>query len=620
MSPVAGEESRTEGKAADRSAPLRPPVRAALAGFLLFCLLFQLFIFTSFKPLYGILRILFYLELGLLAWAGLDFARRHKAAFLVLLLVAAVRIPFFIQGDGLLSMTDNALEAIQSLQMQDSHTAPAALLGSISHNGVIKHLMIAFLWDLTGPHYVVYPIFQTFLYLVFLGVLYALFGRAFDRRAAAALLLGQFFWLEILFDYSLFLRAGPYFEMLLVALIGAALFDFSFQSRGRLFLSAYFLAFSLYINQAAAFLILPFLAAALVVGIGRRAKPGLLPIVAGGLAAGAMLPVYRALFVPAISTGSWFRVKYLPWGDLLRPARLPAIAGQAAGDFVEVFRNLLGFEFRYAHRISPYFDYGREPESLRTGLGLLHGAGEILAVVVLAAGIVLAAQALRRGWRERRQGARLWIPLYFFFQLAAVLGRLVLLAPKPFLEPRHNLDLTILLVLSSFFAADALARRVRWTRRWTAGIVALSLILGLPSAFYFHKMARFKRVSYQSILGVLRENGVRYLAADFTIAHVIHFLTGRRIEVTDSIGPVIMDVALPEMTRAVEALPDEQKAYFFFRPSYPRVHALREKSRRSRDQLIRRLREKGIPYQAVRLKYYELIIPEASRLGVRPPR
>jgi len=272
-----------------------------------------------------------------------------------------------------------------------------------------------------------------------------------------------------------------------------------------------------------------------------------------------------------------------------------------------------------AHQISPYFTYGREPSSVRTGLGLLHIAGEVLAAVILAAGVVLAAKALRRGWRERKLSGLPWIPLYFFFQLSAVLGRLILLAPKPFVEPRHNLDLTLLLVLSSFFAADALARRVRWTRGWTAGIVALSLALGLPSAFYFHKMARFKRVSYQSILGVLRENGVKYLAADFTIAHVIHFLTGRRIEVTDSIGPVMMDVAFPEMNRAVEALPDEQKAYFFFRPSYPRVHAIQAKSQRSRDQLIHRLREKGIPYKAVRLKFYELIIPESSRLGARPP-
>jgi len=620
MSPVAGGGERAEAKTAAPAAPLRPPVRAALAGFFLFCVLFQIFVFSQFQPLYGILRALFYLELGLLAWAGLDFARRHKTAFLVLLLVVAVRIPFFLQGDGLLSRTDNALEAIQSLQMRDSPTAPAALLGSIGHNGVIKHLMVAFLWDLPGPRYVIYPIFQTVLYLVFLAVLYSLFGRVFNRRASAALLLGQLFCLEVFFDYSLFLRAAPYFEMLLTALIGAAVFDFNFKSRSRLFLAAYWLAFSLYINQAAAFLILPFLAAALIVGLSRRIRPGLLPVLAGGLAAGAMLSVYRAFFVTAAATtGAWFKVKYLPWRDLLRPSRIPAIAGQAATDFVEVFRNLLGFEFRYAHRISPYFGYGREPETLRSGLGLLHSAAEILAALLLAAGIVLAARALRRGWRERRQRAGPWIPLYFFLQLAVVLGRMILLAPKPFLEPRHNLDLALLLVLSGFFAIDALARRVRWTRAWTAGLVALSLALGLPSAFYFHKMARFKRDSYGLIMAALRDNGVKYLAADFTIAHVIYFLSGRTIEVTDSIGPVTMDIALSEMTKAVDALPDEKKACLFFRPSYPRVHAIRAKSQRSRDQLVHRLRDKGIPFKAIRLKFYELIVPEASRLFAHPP-
>ncbi|MDD8025182.1 MAG: hypothetical protein PHI34_01620 [Acidobacteriota bacterium] len=603
------------------SSPAPKPIaaRAALGGFFLFCLLFQVFIITQGKPLYGILRVLFFAELGLVAWAGWDLARRHKAAFLVLLLVVGVRLPFFFQSDGLLFMTDNALEAVQSLQIQDSHTAPAVLLGSIGHNGVIKHLMVAFLWDVTGRHYLVYPIFQTVLYLVFLAVLFALFGRYFDRRASAALLIGHFACLEVFFDYSLFLRAGPYFEMLLTALIGAALFDFEFKNRPRLFLSLYFLAFSLYINQAAAFFVLPFLAAAGIVGISKRAKASLLPVLAGGLAVGAFLPIYRMFFVHvARTTGSWFHVKYLPLSDLLRPARIPAILGQAVRDFVAVFRNLIGYEFRYAHTISPSFRFEPESEAVRTGLGILYTVGEILFTALLAAGIFLAARALRRGWRDRRQGLP-WIPLYFFLQLAFIFARLILMNPMPFVEPRHNLDLALLLVLSAYWVVDALIRSLRWTRAGTAGVVLLSLLLGLPSTFTFYKTARFKRASYEKIVGVLRDNGVKYLATDFTIAHVIYFLTGRKIEVTDSIGPVIMDVALSEMTRAVDALPDEKKAYLFFRPSYPRVHGLRERSGRSRDQLIRRLRDTGIRYRDIRLEFYELIIPEASRLYAPAP-
>jgi polyphosphate kinase 2 (PPK2 family) len=120
-------------------------------------------------------------------------------------------------------------------------------------------------------------------------------------------------------------------------------------------------------------------------------------------------------------------------------------------------------------------------------------------------------------------------------------------------------------------------------------------------------------------MALLRDNGVKYLAADFTIAHVIYFLSRRAVEVTDSIGPVVMDIALPGMTRAVDALPDERKAYLYFRPSYPRVHAIRVRSQRSRDQVVRRLRDKGIPFRDVRLKFYELIIPDGSRLYARPP-
>jgi hypothetical protein len=622
MKDPTGTETRPPDATAKADSPPaleRTPVRAALGGFFLFCLLFQVFVFTQFKPLYGILRILFYAELGLVVWAGLALARRRKAALLVLLLVVGVRIPFFLQSDGLMFMTDNALEAVQSLQMQDSHTAPAVLLGSIGHNGVLKHLMVAFLWDVAGRHYVVYPIFQTFLYLVFLAVLYALFGRFFDRRVSAILLIGHFAWLEVFFDYSLFLRAGPYFEMLLLALIGAAAFDFELQSRARLFLSAYFLAFSLYINQAAAFFIVPFLAAALAVSISKRAKPALLPVLAGGLAAGAFLPIYRVFFVHVVpTTGNWFHVKYLPLADLLRPSRIPAILGQAGRDFVSVFRNLLGYEFRYAHSISPYFEFERESTAVRTGWGVLYAAGEVLFALVLAAGILLAAKALRRGWRDRRRGLP-WIPLYFFFQLAVVFVRLILMNPMPFIEPRHNLDLALLLILSTYLVVDSLVRSFRWTRAGTAGVILLTLLLGMPAAFYFYKTARFKRVSYDRIIGILRDNGVKYLAADFTIAHVIYFLTGRAVEVTDSIGPVSMDVALHEMTRAVDALPDGQKAYLYFRPSYPRARVFREKSLRSRDQLVRRLRENNIPYQDIRLKFYELIVPAASRLYARPP-
>ena len=194
-----------------------------------------------------------------------------------------------------------------------------------------------------------------------------------------------------------------------------------------------------------------------------------------------------------------------------------------------MFRNLLGFEFHSAYAASPGFGFAPESAAVRKVLGGLHGAGDIVWTALLVLGVVLSARALRRGWRGRREGLP-WIPIWFFFQLAAVFIRLVLMSPAPFVEPRHNLDLALLLVLSAFFAVDALARSVRWTRAWTAGIVLLALLLGLPSAFYFHKTARFKRISYKRIVNALRDNGVKYLAADFSLAYVIHFLTGRAVE------------------------------------------------------------------------------------------
>jgi hypothetical protein len=140
----------------------------------------------------------------------------------------------------------------------------------------------------------------------------------------------------------------------------------------------------------------------------------------------------------------------------------------------------------------------------------------------------------------------------------------------------------------------------------------------MPSGFYFLKTARFKSESYPKIFTVLRDHGVRYLAADFTIANALYFLSHQQIQVTDSIGPVIMDIVKPEMRLRVDEIADDRKAYLFMTTSYPRVNGIRVMGEWSKYYVLTRLRSKRIAFKIVDLGFYELIIPDNSRLDPKP--
>jgi len=95
-----------------------------LINFFAITAIFQIYLITQFAFLYPLLKVLFYLEMLGLLFAAIITSWKKKAFFFALLLIIAIRIPFYLQGDGLIFHSDNALEALQPLEIQDTHRAP----------------------------------------------------------------------------------------------------------------------------------------------------------------------------------------------------------------------------------------------------------------------------------------------------------------------------------------------------------------------------------------------------------------------------------------------------------------------------------------------------------------
>jgi len=578
---------------------------------------YQVLALTRWRPLYFALEALSFLDAALalrLAWRAL---RRDKLMSFVVLAVILVRLPFLAMPSGLMGNSDNAVEAIQSLQIRDTHLVPPYLLGTVTQHGVFRHLLIAFLWDVIGPGYLSFVLVQMLLYLAFLALLYVIGGRFFGRKTLAVLLTAHFAFIEVLFDFSLFLRGGTYLEVLVFALLGMALFDFDLRDRGRTLLAAFFLAFSVGINPFGLFLVLPFAAAILLLRAGGRGLWASLPRLAAGAAGGAVLLAARLLLpAPAVDTGNWFQIQILPLARL-RPDRWPELIGPWWRSLRACFRNVLGFEFRYAADIAPRFSFRPEPESLRRGLAVGHDILSALLAIVLAAGIVLAVLRLRRAVRASRTGGAkpAWIEPFFLLLTGSFAGRVLLLLPRPFAEPRHNLDLALLLVLASFFVLEALFRLRPPSRPAAAAIVLALLVLAWPQIHYFHKSARFKALSYARILPVLKARGVTDVATDYGLAHCLYVLSDRTIRASDSIGPVSVRFFLPELVRAVDALPPEGKAYVLYTPLFPQTEVMKARTPLIREKILSDLRARGVPFRIADLKYYEIVIPRPGRKG-----
>jgi hypothetical protein len=578
--------------------PRLDPIRLLLLNTFALTLLFQiLLVWRNPVPAF-LFKVFFWAEMALLAGAFAAAARRRKSLWIVLLLLLLVRLPFYFLNDGLMPNSDNALEALQSVEILETGRAPFYLLGALSHFGTLRPAMVAQVWDLTGVGYVWIPIFQTILYAVFLLLLDSLLAPVLAWKARLAVLLSQLAFLEVFFDYSLAFRGGPYLEVLIFVLLGFALLSGDRSTPIRAFAAAYFVLFAVYLHPSAALYGVWWAIGALWIFARRNPFPWpALAATAGGVLAGSLAFVaYRILPHPAVEEGSFsqvvlFKILGASLGEIV------ANFGRAAQHLLTAFRNLHGMEFEYA---SGFFPGARGESVLRT---IKEGIVFLSVIMVVAASVLLV-----RSYRKKSAGF-LWLAPAL---VLTAMGRTFLMTPKPYLEPRHNLDLGLAVVLSYAVVLGALLKPGRGLGIKFAAVLAGLWIAALPHGVSFFKMSSFRAESYAHLMGVLRKYRVEALSTDFNLAYPVHFLSSRRILVSDSTGPFRIRLFYPRMRARVDDLLPGRKAYLFYDPGYVRSPWHAEATEVVQGLLVRKLDDLKISYDRVQTRDFLILVP-------RPP-
>lgn len=564
---------------------------------------FQIYLLTEFKWLYFMNKSIFLILSFLLVIGLLGMPRKILLyAALSILFIIGLRLPFYFHSDGMMFASDNAIEALQSLEIRDTKTVPFFLLNSIGHNGTLKYLLVAFIWDFLGQGYLTFVLFQAFIFIALIYLLYKIFSKDFDPKVLFILCLAHFSFMEVLFDYSLFLRAAPYLEMFFFFVLGVYLFDFSFKKKNLLFLSAYSFLVSFYLNRTAIFLIVPFIVCATIFSIQRKAFFKHLYLFLAGAFCGGIHIVYQFIWGPRPpDTGEWFKIVFISPSQLSL-ARVPHYFLKLVTDFKAIFKNLFSFEFSY---MSDFFNVS---PLIKQALIYMNAAAMSISAVVVAFAAGLAAKRIL-GLKKRSLADDDWSFVFFWFLFLSLLGKLFILSPHPFYEARHNMDMALLIILSYIFVLSAFLRMNKLFSWKPALVLVLIAMLTIPHYYYFLRMTRFKENSYKKIMAVLKTNKIKYLATDFTIAYPIYFFSDRKILVSDSWGPITMRFIYPELKEKVDAIPWSNKAYLLFSRAYGRTRWIQSKSYSMRKELEEKLAVTGIRYRVVNLKYYFLIIP-----------
>jgi hypothetical protein len=570
-----------------------------VAVFALFTALFQVFVLTRARVFYPVLRILFvFLVLQLVA-AFVRAASRRKLLWLAVLLIVLVRLPFYFHADGALLSSDNAHEALQGVEMRDTHVAPHFLLGVVKHMGTIKYMTIAFLMDLIGNRYLAFLLIQILLFIVLLFALEDLLRKSLHPPALFVFLfLTQFAFIETVFDFSLSLRGAPYLEMLFYVILGAGLIDRDFKAWGRTILGYYFLFFSIYIHPLGAVLVGSFGLVFLILSILRKRFWANALAVAVGLAAGLYHWVYYLLFLPKpVASGGWEQMGLLPftqikWAYLKEYARV----------LHETFQGIFNYEFSY---LSPYFNAGR-------GAVTGYVVNQVLVWISLAvtlAGIVLAVRKIARLILRRDALRDADWPWFLTGVLAAAFAAKAFLFYPPHTEPRHNFDLVFLIILCYLLVFSTLARLPRVRSRATAVVLALAVIVALPHILTYNRVVQDKERAYRGILSILEKNRVRYLTTDFIVAYPIYFLSERTIRVSDSLGPLTFHDFYPDMSAEVDAASPYGKAYMFFSERAPNRPWHKDATEIVFRRTLNELSTNGISFRTHKLRDYVIIIP-----------
>jgi len=577
-----------------------------LFNFLLICFLFQIFLITKLTFLYPVLKFLFVLECLGLVVAFIQISMKQKIMLLALFLIIAIRIPFYAKGDGLIFHSDNALEALQALETHNHKTAPFFLLNSSSHNGTLKYLFVAFIWDFFGTSYVSFVLFQLLIFLVFIFIMSQLFKRFLDEKVVLLFLLVHFAFIEVIFDYSLFLRAAPYLEMLTVFLLGVYLFDFTLTNRIRLFQATFFLLFSAYLHSLIIFLLVPFGLTVILLSFSRKMPwINLIFLSAGGLA-GSYHLIYYKLYgpIPPPSGQWWYRIVFFSpsqfcFGDI------PHYFQALARDLWTAFHNLFDFEFLYS--LEFFKDMSFKARLLR----VMNRSIVYLSAAVVLFALVLSFKKLFPRIKEKFN-ERNWPYLFYILTLITLVSKAFLLSPRPHYEPRHNIDMAFWVVMGYLLASSALVPpRKLFSFRFIV-LLIFFFAMSIPHYTYYLKIAQFKKESYQEIIPLLKSKGVRYLATDFSIAYPIYFLTNQRVEVTDSLGPVTASFFYPWLKEKVDKISWKKKAYLFFGDNYYRRSWHKAWTHDIQKRILTHLKNENVPYTIHRLSYYTVIIPKPA--------
>ena len=588
-----------------------PAGKIVLAHLFLFTLIFQIGLMLRAPVLYPVLRILFVSGMAFLLVEVIKSFDRYKLFLLCAAFIIVIRVPFYIHADGMILSSDNALEALQSQEIRDDKTAPFFLLDSSGHNGTWKYFCVAFLWDFFGSRYLFFVLFQLMIFIAFLYLFYRKFRPIGDKRVLFLFILTHFIFIEVILDYSLFLRAGPYMEMLFFFFLGVFLFDFGLKDKSRIFLSFYFIGFSAYLHPMALFFATAFTLCSFVYIGKSRSFPKNLSVLLAGVLTGSFHLIYYEIFYPKpVSAGGWYKTVMLPVTSL-SPAQIPKLAVRLLTDFVKVFINLFSFEFNYA------VDFFQLQGTTKILYEAINAAGIILSLSVFFCALVLAVRRILR-LRKEKIAAGDWSVFFFLFLFIAVMGRLFLLSPKPFYEPRHNIDLAFLVMMACLCVFSSFYKIKRLISFKAVFLCLLLLTLGIPSYHCFLKSVRFKEAAYKEICSVLERNGVRYLSTDFIIAYPIYFLTDRRVKVSDSLGPVTIPFFYPHLKAYVDRIPESHKAYLFFNDNYPRDEGHRKITNFKKMRLLDLFYDGGLKHRVIKLPYHTIIIPGPARFTKKP--
>jgi hypothetical protein len=576
--------------------------RSGLVGvFASFCIFFQVGLLTQAKAFYSILGVLFaVLFLQLLA-SFVRAAAKNPLLWLALLLIVLVRIPFYLHADGAMVTSDNACDGLQAVEMRDTHTAPFFLLGVVKHMGTIKYVIVAFLMELIGNHYLAYLLIQTLLFVVVLFTLYDLLKDSLHPPTLFVLLfVTQFAFMETIFDFSLSLRGAPYLEMLFFVLLGAGLIDREFKAKARTLLGYYFLFFSIYIHPLGAVLVGSVGLVFLIYAFIRRRFWTNAFLAAGGLLAGLGHWFYYLLYLPKpTARGGWEQINIIPLKEISFAYIL-----KFGRTLKEIFAGLFNFEFSY---LAPFYNRGGGAAIPR----FLNQAIILISLAVTIAGIVLAFGRILRLIRRPASLRDADWP----YLLAGVLA--VLVAAKAFLfypshpEPRHNFDLVFLILLCYMIVFSRIgALRVRSFFSWrTAVVFVLAAAATVPHYGTFFKVVRGKDAAYNRIVDFLTLKGVRYLTTDFIVAYPIFFLSGRRIRVTDSLGPFWVLDFYPNLRSEVDAVPADGKAYMFFSERAFNRPWHKDATEIIFRETLKSLTALGISFRTYKLGDYVIVIP-----------